>query len=99
MPSPRSILHFIFGIIAVGLIIGGIYWGINATYFTSGTNSNGIAVAASAAYGSLFLVGAILIIVVIGFQLLVSHMARVASNAEEQTRLLKYIAKQSQPRQ
>lgn len=48
-------------LLAAALLVGAVYWGVNAYLFTYGENSNSIAVAASAAFASLFLVGAIFI--------------------------------------
>jgi len=83
-------------IIAFILVVVAVYWGVNAYLFTYGANANGIAVAASSAYGSLFLVGAIFLVVAVGFSQLNAHLARLADASEEQTKLLRFIAKQNQ---
>lgn len=90
--SPMGALVFV---LLVGLLIGAIYWGVNAYLFTSGTNSNGIAVAASAAFASLFLVGAIFVMVAHGISIMNTHLEHIEAAANEQVRLLRYLAKQS----
>jgi len=86
-------------IVTAGLLLGAVYWGVNAYLAIFGANANAIAVAASAAYGSLFLVGAIFITVAQGFGNLNNSYKRMTEEAEEQTKLLRYIAKQNQNKQ
>jgi hypothetical protein len=96
LPSPFTVIFTLVMLLLIGL---GVYWLLNAFFFIGGTNGNSINVAASAAFGSAFLVLAIFILVARELARMNTHLNHISEAADEQVKLLRYIAKQSQPRQ
>lgn len=92
-PAPLSVVAAI--LVAILLLAGG-YWGLNAYSFTSGENANAIAVAASAALASLFIVGAIFIVVASGISMMNARLDHISECADEQIKLLRYQIKLTQ---
>jgi Na+/proline symporter len=92
-PAPLTVVAAI--LVAILLLAGG-YWGVNAYLFTSGENANTIAVAASAALASPFIVGAIFIVVAMGISTMNAHLDHISECADEEVKLLRYQVKLTQ---
>jgi xanthine/uracil permease len=95
----RVFFRFASIIVSLILILIGVYAGLNAYLFTFGENANGVAVAAWSAFASLFFVVAIFIMVAQGISTMNTHLEHISDAADEQVKLLRYLAKQNQPRQ
>lgn len=98
MDVSGAVFRWVRVIVLAILMIGGIYGGLNAYLFTSGPNANAVAVAAWSAFGSLFLLGAVFIIVWQGINTMNEHLEHISDNSDEQLKALRFLAKQNQPR-